>query len=274
MEEISILRKLRKLLEESVKNSCSSRTGIVFSGGVDSTLIALIASKFSEVTAYAVGGKNSEDLVFARRFAELNLLSVKIKEISAHKIEENFSKVEKILKENNLKQNELNFATSFPIYFASEAASEDGITLMLSGQGGDELFGGYSRYLRMNDEEKISAMSKDAKTAYERNLKRDILMCKSHNVELKFPYFDDKFSAYALSLPLDLRIKEVTDDKELIKEYIECVDEVEGRKYIRKYALRKLAEELGVPKFIARRKKRAMQYGSESQKLLKKLKKF
>lgn len=271
MEEISILR---KLLEDSVKNSCSSRTGIVFSGGVDSTLIALIAGKFSEVTAYAVGGKNSEDLVFARRFADLNLLPVKIREISAHEIEENFSKVEKILKENNLKQNELNFTTSFPVYLASEAASEDGITLMLSGQGGDELFGGYSRYLRMNNEEKISSMSKDAKNAYEDNLKRDILMCKSHNIELKFPYLDDKFSGYALSLPLDLRIKEVTDDKEAVKEFIECIDEFGERKYIRKYALRKLAEESGVPEFIAKRKKRAMQYGSESQKLLRKLKKF
>lgn len=268
MKEISVLR---GLLEDSVKKSCSERTGIVFSAGVDSTLIAFIAGKFSDVTAYAVGGSNSEDVSFARRFSEMNFFPVKIKEISLDDIKENFAVVEEILKENNIKLNELNFSTSFPVYFASKAASEDGIKTMLSGQGGDELFGGYSRYLGMSDEEKIKSMIKDAKNAYEDNLKRDSLMCKRNNVELKFPYLDDKFSGYALSLPMDLRIKDVTDKKDYIKDFTGCIDEFEGRAYIRKYILRKLAEDAGVPEYIAKRRKRAMQYGSETQKILKKL---
>jgi len=267
MKEVSVLR---KLLEDSVKKSCSEKTGIVFSAGVDSTLIAFIARKFSDVIAYTVGTNDSEDVYFAKRFSEMNFFPVKIRKISLDDLKENFLVVEEILRKNNIKLNELNFSTSFPIYFASMAASEDGIKIMLSGQGGDELFGGYSRYLKMSDEEKINFMAKDTKNSYKDNLKRDCLMCEKHDVVLKFPYLDDKFVDYALSLPLDLRIKEVTDRKKYLRDFEGCVDEVNNRKYIRKYILRKLAEDVGVPEYIAKRKKRAMQYGSETQKILKK----
>ncbi len=40
-----------------------------------------------------------------------------------------------------------------PLYIAAEMASEDGIKVMLSGQGADELFAGYHRYLKFYQEQ-------------------------------------------------------------------------------------------------------------------------
>jgi len=162
-------------------------------------------------------------------------------------------------------------ALAIPVYFASKKAKKDKIKVMLSGQGSDEIFGGYARYLRMKKEEREKEMKKDIKNIHKDNLKRDFVVCKFNNVFLKFPYMNKNFLSYAMKIPLKFKIYEIKNETKEIKELKDAIDVVNGKKYIRKFILRKLANEMNIPKIIVKRKKKAMQYGSKSEKIIEKI---
>lgn len=265
-----IEEELLELIESSVKLSCRNekKIGVVFSAGLDSTIIAFLASKFAEVNAYTVGEKNSEDIKYANEIKKINPnvnLNFIIKEIKTEDVKEILPKILNLINEPK----PLQISCAIPVYIAANEAKKDGINLMLSGQGGDELFLGYYRYLQyINDKEKIfDVMRRDIECAYADNLNRDITMCKLNGVELAFPYMNKKLVEFAMKIPVELKIKELFADEAY--EEFSCVDNLNGKKFIRKYILRKIAKEIGIPKFIINRKKKALQYGSKSMKILK-----
>jgi len=268
-----ILLNLKQLLSNAVKQAVNNEknVGIVFSAGIDSTGIAMLANKFSNVTAYTVGTYGAEDILFAKKFKELNLLNTKIVIITEEDVKNEIEHIVKILKVHNIAATRLNLSTAVPIYFASKKAYEDGITVMLSGQGADEIFGGYARYLKMNNDERIASMKNDINNAYKDNLNRDIAMCAFNKISLKFPYIEKKFLDYAMDIPMKFKIYEVKGEKYIDdsnNEFSETIDIVNGKKFIRKFILRKLGREIGIPEFIVKRKKKAMQYGSKSEKII------
>lgn len=140
--------------------------------------------------------------------------------------------------------NPMNLAIGLPLYFASGLASSDGTRVLLSGQGADELFGGYAKYL-----ERPELMEEDIALISERNLARDDKITMLNGVEGRYPFLALPVVSFALKLPLEAKIVDGT----------------------RKVILRKLALRLGIPEWIAEREKRAAQYGSRAQKLLEKI---
>lgn len=266
-----IILNLKNLLNDAVKDAIgnSKRVGVVFSAGIDSTLIAMLAKKLCDVTCYTVGMPGSEDVVFAQKFKELNLIDTKIIPILENDVKNEAEHIIKILESNSIPLTKLNLSTGVPIYFASKKAKEDNIKLMLSGQGGDEIFGGYARYLRMNIGKRINNMKRDIENAYEDNLNRDIAMCAYNKVALKFPYLHRNFLDYAMNIPMKFKIYEIEGDE--FNEFAETFDVINGKKFIRKFILRKLGKETGVPEFIVKRRKKAMQYGSKSEKMIVKI---
>jgi asparagine synthase (glutamine-hydrolysing) len=84
-------------------------------------------------------------------------------------------------------------------------------------------------------------MFNDVKNAYSQNFQRDNQICSSQNVELRLPYIDCPVVDFALRLPLRLKLAS-TDDP------------------IRKRILRRVAQNMEIPAFIADKPKKAMQY--------------
>ncbi|RJQ27636.1 asparagine synthase (glutamine-hydrolyzing) [Candidatus Parcubacteria bacterium] len=140
--------KLRTLLEESVELHLRSDVpiGVFLSGGIDSSIIAALASKgISDSDFHAFTGKFDlgdlyDESRYARELAEkkdlvLHELSITSKDF--------VDSIKTIIYH-------LDFPVAgpgaFPQYFISKLASQHR-KVVLGGQGADEIFGGYTRYL-------------------------------------------------------------------------------------------------------------------------------
>lgn len=231
---------LKKSLDYAVKIRVGEKSGVLFSGGLDSSILALLASKYSDVILYTAGAEGSSDVEWARRVADKLGLELREYIFDIDDVEEAIPKVAFAIEEPN----PMNLAIGIPFYFATKLAKEDGVKTLLSGQGADELFGGYAKYLQ-----NPLLMEKDLTELAEKNLARDDKIAMINGVEGRPPFLDLNVVRIALRTPLEYKIKD----------------------NLRKAILRETALELGLFKEVAYREKKACQYGSNSQKLLRKI---
>ena len=252
-----------KALDDSVKSLCEEedRVGILFSGGVDSTLVGTLASKHCEAVAYAVGTEDSRDLHYINKNKfpfEVNVIDIGDSDLT--------NGLKKVMSATGT-PNPVRVGAGFPPYLASKVATKDGIKVMLPGQGADEIFGGYWRYMKVMSEgyDKLSELlSADTKELADELIKSDKTTCELNGIELRTPFLTPEFIKSGLSIPLEEKIKKVAKGHK-------GADEFEGAWYVRKYALKKAAEQAGVPDDIVWRPKKAAQYGSGIHKALERI---
>lgn len=246
-------------LKELLFNSVSKRVefldeiAVIFSGGVDSAILTLILKKIAsqrnlKIKLYSVGGKNSKDVQAAKKLASHLDLPLKVHDISEEIVKDNLSDVIQAIDDTNL----MKIGVGMTIYLASKMIKEDGLKVAISGQGADELFAGYNRYLKSFESGKLKEeLRHDIENMYHVNLERDDAVSMDNAVELRLPFLDFKLVEFALNIPVEYKI-ESSEDK------------------IRKHILRNLAIELGLPEEFALRAKKAAQYGTGIDKILRK----
>lgn len=240
---------LKSALRESVERRVRGldEAALVFSGGVDSTLLALLLDEHIDVRLYTVGLPGSSDPQFASRAAEDLGMELEVLEVTEDTIREALPHVLGAIEEYNL----MKIGVAMPLYLASEAASAEGYRVMFSGQGADELFAGYHRYRRLLAEGRLEdALRHDLENIHHVNLERDDAVTMANSVELRVPFLDLQLIGVALTIPADLKIRGPEDE-------------------LRKRILREAALEMGVPEYIAMRPKKAAQYGSGIDKVLR-----
>lgn len=153
-DKISKIKKLTELLEDSVSKRMISDVpiGVMLSGGIDSSLIAAIAQKKSlkKINTYCIGFNNKgfDESKYAKKIS--NILSTSHNEfiLDDYSIEDLVEKIPFYYDEP--------FADSsqIPSMIISKELKKK-VTVCLTGDGGDEVFGGYTRYIWGNKFSKI-----------------------------------------------------------------------------------------------------------------------
>jgi asparagine synthase (glutamine-hydrolysing) len=140
-----------------------TKTGIFASGGMDSTLLLIIAKKFnSKIEAYSSYfypenkfEKFNIDLKYTKKICEFLGIKLNLSAIDLSNKKQNFELITAFQKLDEPLPN-LNFFNS---YLQSKNAKENNCKVILTGDGGDEIFGGYQRYNNAYIAKKIKYLS-------------------------------------------------------------------------------------------------------------------
>jgi asparagine synthase (glutamine-hydrolysing) len=227
-------------LEEAIVSAVALRgdEGITaLSGGVDSTLVAQLAGR----ECVAVGLEDSHDLQRARLAADTLGLSCTTVVIRPAEIARELPSVIAAIP----KRDPVNTGIALTQFFITRFAGEQGHKRILTGQGADELFGGYSRYLGSGS---LTADLERDFAGLEQQAERDQAIAALHGTYLSMPYLDMRVVRAARAIPAEEKV---------------CGGH-------RKVPLRKVAEHY-IPVEFAWYEKKAMQYGSGVWKELQKL---
>ncbi|HYA77482.1 MAG TPA: asparagine synthetase B [Verrucomicrobiae bacterium] len=248
-------KRLRVLLEESIRNRTHDvkKVAVAFSGGLDSSIVAYLASKLGvTVNLLHVSMENqaeTEEAIEASNELNLPLQVNLFKE----------SDVEKILPVAVALIEEpdpIKASIGLPFYWTAEKAAEAGFRVMLAGQGADELFGGYQRYVneycKEGSEKVRKTMFNDVVKIHESNLERDLKITVFHDVELRLPFASFELAEFAVSLPIECKMEQKSDT-------------------LRKLVLRKVALNAGMPSVLVDKPKKAVQYSTGINNAIKRI---
>jgi asparagine synthase (glutamine-hydrolysing) len=243
--EKHLLNLKTQLLKAMVQGSRrGSEIAIMFSGGLDSSLLAYLAdnhAEYPDITLYTVGTRMSHDIISAEKAAKILSLRLMPLEITIQDILSSIPDLAKLIDTDH----PVKISYELPLYWGLSHIRED---FIMYGQGADELFGGYARYLKMENNDLEIALKKDTDTLLSQGLVMEQNIARHFGKDLHAPYLDEDVVNAALQIPLEFKVRE-------------------GE---RKIILKSLAAELGLPSELVNREKKAAQYGSGIIKELRK----
>lgn len=244
------LSALRATLEESVTKRLMSDVplGTFLSGGLDSSITAAIARQhIDELHSFSVGIEGSPDLEAARVVAQ-HLDTVHHEYIFTP--EEVMAILPDVIYHLESFDQDL-VRSAIPCYFASRLASEK-VKVILTGEGADELFAGYTYYKGIRDGQTLHReLRRSVASLHNINLQRVDRLTMAHGLEGRVPFLDLEMINLSQTIPSSLKL----------------YDDGKGRR-IEKWILRKATEDL-LPQEIVWRDKAQFDEGSGTVDLLK-----
>ncbi|MEC8220455.1 MAG: asparagine synthetase B [Nanoarchaeota archaeon] len=269
----TIKDKTWELLKEAVRKRLptnkNKKVGLLFSGGIDSTVIALILKElgcdFISYTAKIEGNniEEAQDLIYADEISRKHFLRFHVATTHVDELEQQTIDVMNLIEDNDY----IKVSVALPFYLACMRAQEDGIDVMFSGLGSEEIFAGYRRHKQAKDPNQ--ECYEGLKIMHQRDLYRDDVITMNFTQELRVPFLDKELINYALSIPAKYKL-----DLEKIEE---IKDEVEAKPYLNSEVRSKIVlrdatrEHTKLEEKYLERQKKAAQYGSKFDKGLARL---
>jgi asparagine synthase (glutamine-hydrolysing) len=243
------IQAIREALEAAVHRQLMSDVpyGVLLSGGLDSSITSAIAKKFAkkriesgdvadawypQLHSFAVGLEGSPDLAAAQKVAKhIGTIHHEIK----FTIQEGLDAIKDVI--YHLETYDVTtIRASTPMYLMSRVIKSMGIKMVLSGEGSDELFGGYLYFhkapnAREFHEETVRKLSK----LHQYDCLRANKSLAAWGIEGRVPFLDKEF--------MDVAMRINPQDKMITKE-----------RKMEKWVLRKAFEDL-LPESVAWRQK-------------------
>lgn len=245
-DDEEIKYQFREVLENLVKKLVSDyrEIPVAFSGGIDSSILTYLASKYAKPVLFCVGFKNSYDIKNAKLASGLLDLKLNSIYLDDFDLEKYLSRTIKIIGTDNKMAAELNL----PVFILAEELKKRKYQDFIFGQGADELFGGYAKYLKSENLE--DDLFGDIKDIYKTNIQYNFKVCDYFKIKPIYPFLEKEAVELAVKISPELKIKNG----------------------VRKYILREAFRD-DLPKEIINQNKKALQYGSGVHQALRKLKK-
>lgn len=210
----SDIKELRQALEDAVQRQLMSDVpyGVLLSGGLDSSIISAVAKKFAEMRietgskekawwpqlhSFAVGLVGSPDLAAARKVAEH--IGTVHHEIN-FTIQEGLDAIRDVI--YHLETYDVTTVrASTPMYLLGRVIKSMGVKMVLSGEGADEIFGGYLYFHKAPNakafhEETVRKLSK----LHLYDCLRANKSLAAWGVEGRVPFLDKEFMDVAMRL--------------------------------------------------------------------------
>ena len=246
---------LLRLLVESVSIQTAGLDAIAagFSGGIDSTVLAKIAKDAGVNTLLVtVGIGKTPEMSVAESTAQAIGLPIVTKQLSKNDVAESLDRVLWLVEEPSL----MKVSVAMAMHWTAQVALENGRSVIMLGQGSDELFGGYKRFAAILGERGVQAceeaISESIRNAHEVNYQRDEQAVSPLRAELRLPFATRRMTEFTSRVPLTMKVRSSSDD-------------------LRKWILRDVALELGIPSVIALRPKKAIQHASGVEKAIREI---
>ena len=226
--------KLYTVLEESC-SKCSSNL-ISLSGGLDSTIIAYFLKK-QKPKGLAVIAEDfvSTDLTYCQMAANALEIPLSIYSVKTAEILDAVENTIKILKNFN----DIEIRNNVVMYLSIKKAKEMGEKSIITGDGADELFAGYSFLANMTNKKLQEELERIRKIMHFPTQR----IGQHLGIKIESPFLDEKVKNYAIEIPVNLKVK------------------MENERRWGKWILRKTFEK-HIPPQIAWRRKSPMQDGA------------
>lgn len=217
------VKRLKDALTNAVKKRLMSDVplGVLLSGGLDSSLTSSIAQRLldplgKKLHSFSVGlDENAPDMIAARKVADF---IGTIHHDVFFSVKEGIEIIDKLIW--HLETYDVtSIRASTPMYFLSKAITDMGIKVVLSGEGSDEIFGGYLYFYNAPDAEEFQ---KETIRRVKRLSTADCLRADkstmAHGLEARVPFLDKDFLATAMSIrPED---KKPSREDKVMEKYI------------------------------------------------------
>ncbi|NLU79717.1 asparagine synthetase B [Micromonospora sp. HNM0581] len=180
--------------------------GVVLSGGLDSSLALLHAAQLHpDCVAVTVGVSQSPDLAYARRLARDLGVAHEVVQLRPRDIR--LADVREAIRISELTEygDIINAVVSVPIF---RRLNELGVRVALTGDGSDELFGGYPMYHAVGPEASRRLFLHKIRNLCRTELQRVDRTSMAFGVEARVPFLDLALVELAMRLPIDLKLRD------------------------------------------------------------------
>ena len=234
---------LTGVLRSAIRRMVEGRdVAVAFSGGLDSGIVAAITKEYARsVKLYTAGVQDAYDVLESRDVAAKLGIEWEHILISESDLEDCIRDMIGVTGTVN----PITLSFEIPLYYVSKTVKEK---FIIGGQGADELFAGYSKYVGLPEDEFRDLREADMARLFNETLEHERMVSEHFGKTVLYPYLD----------------KEVMD----VVGKIDMADLIPGD--VRKENLRKVAENIGQPE-VAAKKKKAAQYGSGAMNLFRKI---
>jgi len=249
-----VLQELTDRIYQVVEKSLAGqqKVAVAFSGGVDSSLLAKVCQDLQkDVALLTIGFPGASDIEWARKIAGELELPLQVKELNRESLEKEIQELAGIMKYPGVRD----FEVALSLYIVFKFVAVQNHQTVLTATGLDALFCGFDRtrqLLQEGSREELDRLTAEiVQHAQETEQNFDFLAGRL-NISRLNPFMSQDFIDFALQVPSEYKV-------------------IDGNDKVRKHILRESAVEMGVPEAAAMRPKKAIQYSTRIDKVIKKI---